>query len=262
MKLLSIIGIKGSGKTTTIENIIKELVARGYKVGSVKNIHAETFAIDPKPNTNTNRHKAAGSTLVCARGYFETDILYPSQLPMDKVLDFYERDGYDWVVLEGVEAADNIAVPTIVTAHSHKDLEEKWHPMVFALSGRISAETDEYQGKPAINSMTDTKKLVDLIELKVYDRLPNFPEECCMACGMNCEQLAAAIIAGAKRRSDCVADQNIELYCNGRRIMMVPFVQRLLKNALLGVVSELEGYEKGCQIEVRLTDNLLQIKEK
>ena len=227
MKVFSVSGITQSGKTTTIENIIRELVARGYKVGSLKNIHMEGFTIDPNPNTNTNRHKTAGATLVCARGYLETNMLYQEQLNVNKILDFYEKEKYDWVVLEGIEPEDNVAIPTIVTAHTHEDLKEKWHPMVFAISGRLSAEMEEYEGKPAINAMTDIKKLVDLIELKVYERLPDFPDECCMVCGMSCKELAAAIIAGEKRRADCVADQGIELHCNGVRIKMVPFVQQL-----------------------------------
>ena len=257
MRVFSVCGISGSGKTTTIENIIKELVARGYRVGSVKDIHFQDFAIDPDPKTNTNRHKAAGATLVGARGLFETDMLYPTKLPMEQVLDFYEKD-YDWVVLEGVE---DIAIPTIVTACEAADLEEKWSHMAFALSGRISAYMSEYQGKPSIDAVADAQKLVDLIEAKVYERLPDFPPQCCKACGMTCQELAAAIIAGDRKRSDCVADQGIELYCNEKRIMMVPFVQQILKNALLGVVSELEGYEKGGKIEIRLSDNLFQIQE-
>ena len=259
MKVFSVCGISGSGKTTTIENIIKELVARGYKVGSVKDIHFEAFEMDSDPITNTNRHKAAGATLVTALGHYETDILYPTRLPAGKILDFYEKDGYDWVVLEGV---DCIAVPTIVTAHGVEDLKDKWSPMAFAVSGIISASMEEYCGKPSIDATADIAKLVDLIELKVYERLPDFPPECCIACGMSCEQFAQAVIAGKKRRSDCVANQGVELYCNGRRIMMEPFVQNLLKNALLDVVGELEGYEKGGEINVILSDNPLQIEEK
>ena len=50
MKLFSVIGITKSGKTTTIENIIRELRKRRYTVGSVKEIHFEAFAIDtPAP---------------------------------------------------------------------------------------------------------------------------------------------------------------------------------------------------------------------
>jgi molybdopterin-guanine dinucleotide biosynthesis protein B len=261
MRIFSVCGITQSGKTTTIEHIIRELASRGYKVGSVKNIFMETFTIDPNPNTNTNRHKAAGSTLVTARGRFDTSVIFPSKLPMKQILDFYAKD-YDWVVLEGV---DDIAVPTIVTAHALEDLEQKWSPMAFALSGRLGAVLDEYMGKPAIDATTQIQKLVDLIELKVFKRLPDFPPECCGACGTDCNGLAAAIIAGKAKRADCVADcgnQGIELSIDGEQIMMVPFVQALLRNALLGVVSELEGYKKGASIDVRMSGKTVQIQEK
>lgn len=247
MKVLSVCGISGSGKTTTIENIIKELTKRGYKVGSVKDIHFEQFKIDPEPSSNTNRHKAAGATLVCARGLFETDILYPTRLSMDKVLEFYQGE-YDWVVLEGV---DDFPIPTIVTAHKQKDLSEKWSGMAFAVSGRISSSIEDYQGKPAIDATTNISELVDLIELKVYERLPSFPPECCDACGLSCSELGQAILEGKKRREDCVAERNIELYIDGMQIKMVPFVQQILKNAVLGVAKELDGYKEGASIEIR-----------
>ena len=48
MKVFSVVGVTKSGKTTTIEQIIKEFIRRGYSVGSVKEIHFEQFAIDKK----------------------------------------------------------------------------------------------------------------------------------------------------------------------------------------------------------------------
>ncbi|HCS10941.1 MAG TPA: molybdopterin-guanine dinucleotide biosynthesis protein, partial [Clostridiales bacterium] len=54
MKVFSVIGITKSGKTTTIENIIKELRKRNYTVGSVKEIHFEEFKMDVE-GTNTHR---------------------------------------------------------------------------------------------------------------------------------------------------------------------------------------------------------------
>ena len=247
MKVLSVCGITQSGKTTTVENIIRELTARGYRLGSVKEIHFENFTIDPDPASNTRRHRAAGAELVCARGNNETDLLFPQKLPLQKILDFYEPD-YDYVVLEGVS---DTPIPTIVTAHSKEDLAQKWSAMAFCVSGRIAAQIAEYNGVPAIDATTDIKQLVDLIELKVYDRLPSFPPECCIACGMACAEFAVAALHGQKRRSDCVADKGVELVINGRRIDMVPFVQSILKNAVLGVVSELEGYTPGCEIEIK-----------
>jgi len=248
LKVLSVCGISGSGKTTTVEHIITELTARDYRVGSVKEIHFEAFAMDSDPQSNTRRHRTAGARLVCARGINETDLLFEEKLPVAKILEFYEKD-YDWVVMEGVS---DICIPTIVTAHNENDLAEKWSNMAFCVSGRISSQIKEYCGVPAINATTDIKRLVDLIELKVYTRLPSFPPECCTACGIDsCDNFARAVMAGRKRRTDCVADRGVALSIDGRQIDMVPFVQNILKNAALGVISELDGYIPGCNIEIK-----------
>lgn len=160
MKVFSVFGITQSGKTTTIENIIRELKKRRYSVGSVKDIHFEAFAID-REGTNTYRHKMAGSELVTARGCYETDILFPEQLSIEKILGFYEQD---YVVLEGVTDCN---VPKILTAHSREEIVERLDRSVFAISGRISAQLNEYNGIPVINAMDDITGLVDLIEEKV-----------------------------------------------------------------------------------------------
>ncbi|MHA1557537.1 MAG: molybdopterin-guanine dinucleotide biosynthesis protein B, partial [Candidatus Heimdallarchaeota archaeon] len=39
MKIFTIIGYTNSGKTSTLIEIIKELVNRGYNVNSVKHVH-------------------------------------------------------------------------------------------------------------------------------------------------------------------------------------------------------------------------------
>jgi hypothetical protein len=39
---------------------------------------------------------------------------------------------------------------------------------------------------------------------------------------------------------------------NEQKVVMVPFVQKLIQNVVLSVVSELEGYEKGADIKIHL----------
>jgi len=248
MKVFGVCGIKQSGKTTTIQRIITELCSRGYRVGSVKDIHFEAFAIDPLPTSNTRRHREAGAGLVTARGLTETDLLFPSQLSFDRILDFYEG-AYDYVVIEG---ASDFPVPCIVTAHNWEDLAQKFSGFTFCVSGRIAANIEEYKKIPAINALTDITALVDLIERKVYERLPRFEPQCCGACGQTCEEFALAVLHGEAKRSDCVADKGISLIVGGKRLKMVPFVQKLLKNAVLGVVSELNGYEKDTEIRIAI----------
>ena len=246
MRVFSVFGITQSGKTTTIENIIRELRKRRYSVGSVKEIHFEKFAID-KEGTNTHRHRMAGSELVTARGYKETDILFQRMLSMDEILKFYH---HDFVVLEGVTDCN---VPKIVTAHNTAEVDERLDDTVFAISGRIANDLKEYRGIPVINPIEDTERLVDLVEQKVYERLPDFPPECCRACGYSCRGLGIRILKGEARREDCVLSKsNIKLLIDDREIDMVPFVQKILFNAVEGVVKELEGYKKGAKVEIRI----------
>lgn len=131
MKVFSVVGITQSGKTTTIENIIKELKKRGYSVGSVKEIHFEAFAIDTE-GTNTYRHREAGSELVTAMGNNETDVLYQEKLPIRELLKLYD---HDYVVLEGVEDQN---IPKIISAHDAEGIHDKLDDLVFAVSGRIA----------------------------------------------------------------------------------------------------------------------------
>lgn len=246
MKVFSVVGITQTGKTTTIENIIKELRRRRYSVGSVKEIHFEQFAIDTE-GTNTYRHREAGSQLITARGYHETDILFPGKLNIDEILRFYD---HDFVVLEGVDDAN---VPKIISAHNEEEVSERLDDLVFAISGKISNTMDEYKGIPVINSIENVERLVDLIEEKVYDKLPDFPEECCNKCGYSCSQLGTMILRGKAQREDCVLKKSkVNLQIDGKNIDMVPFVQNILSNAVLGVVKELEGYREGKEISINI----------
>lgn len=49
-----------------------------------------------------------------------------------------------------------------------------------------------------------------------------------------------------------MSKSNIKLLVDDREIDMVPFVQKILFNAVEGVVKELEGYKKGAKVEIRI----------
>lgn len=58
-RLFGIAGYKNAGKTTLIVELICELVARGWRVGTVKHAHHD-FDID-HPGKDSQRHRAAGA---------------------------------------------------------------------------------------------------------------------------------------------------------------------------------------------------------
>lgn len=246
MKVFSVVGYTKSGKTTTIEKLIAELKKRGYSVGSVKDIHYEQFAMDTE-GTNTYRHKAAGSVLVTARGKYETDILFQEQLDIYKIASFYDTD---FLIIEGNK---DVNVPMILTADCTEDLDRRYNNRVFLVSGKIADKIDEYKDVPAISALQNIERLADIIEEKTFKMLPDFDPKCCRTCGYTCQEMCALILQGKQKRSDCIIGTNeLSLTINGKNIIMVPFVKKLLKNMITGFVSELDGYQKDGVIEIKV----------
>ena len=245
MKVIMIKGITKTGKTTTAEAVIKELIRRGYSVGSVKDIHFEAFTMETE-GTNTDRHKKAGAHPVTARGIKETNVMFDHTLDIERILDFYDQD---YVVLEGDSGAN---CPNIITARTLEELDYQHNELTIAVSGVISAGLEEYHGLPIINGMTDVEKLVDLIEEKTPERMPNYSPDCCTACGMTCRERLSKMLKGEADMDPCIRyGQYVQLFVNGEEISMVPFVKAMLRNVSEGVVSTLDGYKEGAEITIK-----------
>lgn len=249
MKVFSVCGFTSTGKTTTVEGIIKELKKRNYSVGSIKDIHFEGFKID-KEGSNSYKHRMAGAELVTARGIHETDILFPRQLNLYEIQTFYD---VDYLVIEGMSDAN---IPHILTGKTKEDLDKKFNDHVFMVSGKIADTIDEYRNLPAISVFDNVEKLVNIIEEKTFDLLPDFDEKCCGACGLDCRRFCVAVLKGEKNLDECVLNSSdIRLKINGNPINMVPFVEKILKNAITGVVSELDGWQSNGHIEISMGRN-------
>ncbi len=248
MKVFNVIGFTQTGKTTTIEEIIKELRRRNYTVGSIKDIHFEQFAMDT-PGKNTYRHKEAGSQLVTARGINETNVLFQEQLSIYEIIKFYN---HDFLIIEGYSESNT---PKILAGTTFDDLDKKFDNTVFLISGRIADEINQYKEVAALSALTDVSEIVDIIEKKAFKILPDFDPDCCSACGHSCRELCELIIKGHKKRDDCtISNSSISLTINGKNIPMVPFVQKILQNSVEGVIKELDGYEKNSKVKIEIND--------
>lgn len=247
MKVLSVTGISSTGKTTIIENIILELKKRGYSVGSVKEIHFDDFTIDTK-GKNTYRHKMAGSELVTALHKNETDIMFQKKLDIYDLLKNYNQD---YVLLEGVSDA---VVPNIAVASNIDNL--KITEFTFLISGVISNDKSikDIKNIPVINSIDNIEKLVDLIEKKVPNLLPNFSKKCCGMCGYDCKSFLIKYLNKEIDIEKCKINYGRKtcLKFNNKEIDLVPFVDNILYNEIYGIVKELKGYKKGDKVEIIL----------
>ena len=85
MKVICVVGIRKSGKTTIVEELTKELVRRGRRVGTVKTVFCPSFGIDD-PKSNTARHARAGAVTVTARARHETTVIYKHALTRSQIL--------------------------------------------------------------------------------------------------------------------------------------------------------------------------------
>ncbi len=163
MKIITVVGIRGAGKTTVVESLLRALTARGLRVGTVKTVFCPTFHMD-KPGSNTYRHTAAGAALVTAKAETETTVLYPYPLRPSEILAHYQD--CDWVLCEGDY---DLPVTRVVAAHGPEDARERINDRTAAVSGLIANAETALDGLPVLHPQRDIDQLVALLMEKTPD---------------------------------------------------------------------------------------------
>jgi len=162
-KIIAVVGEKHSGKTTIIEQMIKQLKQRKHHVGTIKEM-VRIPTLDT-PATETDRYTNAGSEITVAVPRNETVIFIKKRLTTKEILPYLK--GLDYVLLEGFE--EEKTVPKIIAAKTAEEVKEFLDGTVIAISGLITESEDERKkaeafGLPLLNTITDSDKLADLIE--------------------------------------------------------------------------------------------------
>jgi formylmethanofuran dehydrogenase subunit E len=98
---ISVVGRKNAGKTTLIERLVPELIARGRRVATIKH-DAHDFEIDI-PGKDTWRHRQAGSdtTIIASSSKVAMVRLVDHEAEPDELLRLIDRS-YDLVLVEGM----------------------------------------------------------------------------------------------------------------------------------------------------------------
>ena len=150
-------GFSKTGKTTTVELLIRELRRRGYTVGTIKDIHYEDYRADV-PGTDTFRHRESGAYRVTALGPRDTAIMMDSRMDPEAILKYYKED---FIVLEG---DCGIKCPTIITGRTEDDIDRRMCGEAIAISGVIAGKKREYRGLPVIDARKEVERLADMVE--------------------------------------------------------------------------------------------------
>ncbi len=173
-KVVSIIGTKKSGKTTTTENLIAELTKRGYRVAAIKHVpERENFTIDT-PGKDTHRYAQHGAKTVIVVSTNEIatiERVSADTVPFEKLIE--KCLGNDVVLVEGLKqtVAKKADVPKIAVVRTEEEakIAETAYEPIIAFSGPY--DTHKLIPKiPYVNALESPGKLADLIEDKVLKR--------------------------------------------------------------------------------------------
>jgi molybdopterin-guanine dinucleotide biosynthesis protein MobB len=173
MLIVSLVGLKKSGKTTTAEALIREFKTRGLKVGAVKSMVHSQFTIDT-PGKDTARHKEAGADFVISLSegelaYIEKTDKRPS---LEEILKFVPGDT-EILICEGLET-DDPRVKKVLVLESLGKLDETLKIRgvksgVIALSGIMAGKVKKHDKWPVFDCTKpeEAKSLADLILMKI-----------------------------------------------------------------------------------------------
>lgn len=231
MKIVAVIGTKKTGKTTLMTKLISKLVERGFRVGALKHAHG-SFDLAGK---DTWKYKEVGAQVIVGSSS-ETFFLINKEMELEEILERIESiHELDFLLIEGFKSS--------------------YYPKI-----SVTDFLDEYtiaQVDPLRMEDEKISELMDIIEERSYGRIPHMN---CQECGYSsCLDLAKNIIQGKAQEDMCVMkkEKDVQLKIDGKNISLNPFVQKFVKNVIMGMINSLKTDEKGKKsrkIEIMIND--------
>lgn len=225
--IIGIYGYQDSGKTLLVEQLVRTLSKKGYRVSSVK--HSPHKKSADCAGKDTWRHWKAGSDPVVFSSETETTVFKHSGADADSIVAMVSRDySPDVIILEGFKDGS--------------------FPKVSV--GDIAPRENTVLRNPGL------AKLVAHIEreVAVERKFKELPGLDCHKCGLDCARLARAIVGGKRKLEDCVELPTIgtSITVGGKRIAAGKFVSEIVNDTVRGMLGSLKGYEPGEVVEIRL----------
>ena len=215
--IVAVVGSSNSGKTTTVEALIRGLTKRGYTVASAKHIPEPEFTIDTE-GKDTWRHSKAGASTVLSVAPNELTTIKKvdtTNYSLEQVIAEFP-DEVDIIILEGFKhlVGQNMTIPKIV---ANKTVNEKSEALeryknILAFIGSIPEKKVETE-IPFVDALKEPEKLVELVNNKV------------------------AVLVERKRKRE----EKITIQIDEKFLPLGSFVQDLIRNAVLAMVSSLKG---------------------
>jgi molybdopterin-guanine dinucleotide biosynthesis protein B len=239
MKAIGIVGYKKSGKTTLLLKLVEELTNKGYQVAAIKHISGD---IDIA-NSDTAKYKEHLSQ-VAAITTKESILYLESKNNLEEILKYLEAD---ILLIEGFKKEKTF--PKIVCLRKENEKNELFDGLQLCTASIFPPNTSYDFFTFNILKTEDIKKMADMVIEKSF-KLPNLN---CGACGyQDCYGLAQEIVKGNRTIDDCPSlEPSTLVKVNGKIISMNPFIAKIVKNTIIGLLSTLKGFTKG-DIEINI----------
>ena len=215
--IVAVVGSSESGKTTAIEALIKGLTKKGYTVASAKRIPEPEFTIDTE-GKDTWRHAKAGASTVLSVAPNELTVIkkvYTTKCTLEQLVAEFP-DETDVIIIEGFKSlvGEDMTIPKIVATKTDDEFSEalEHYKNIMAFIGHIPDQKMETE-PPFIDAVKEPEKLVDLVNKKV------------------------AVLVERKRKRE----EKITIHVNEQILPLGDFVQDIVRNAVLAMVSSLKG---------------------
>ncbi len=227
MPIIAVVGSRQSGKTTTIETIVRELTKKGYRVATAKHIPESDFTIDTA-GKDTWRHAHAGAKTVMSVAPNEWTTIRKvntTELELDALIQQCEKEA-DILILEGFRklVATNPLILKVVTIKAAKEVSETLEFFKPILAFEAPAKLEIAHPKiPIIDALKEPERLVEIVDKRI-----------------------GPIIKQRRTLKEALSIQ-----VDGKTLPLNPFVQKFVRNVVLAMVSELR------QTSIKGDENIL-----
>lgn len=215
--ILAVVGSSNSGKTTAIETMIEGLTKKGYLVASAKRIPEKKFTIDTKEKDTWRHAKAGASTIISMAPKELTTIkkVETKKFTLEQVISNIPFE-VDIIILEGFKnlVGENTTIPKIVAIKKDEEILQAIgrYKNILAFTGYNLKQKLETE-IPFIDVIKNQEKLVNLVNKKV------------------------AVLVERKRKRE----QKITIHIEEEMLPLGDFVQNIIRNSVLAMISSLKG---------------------
>jgi len=240
MRIFCVVGARRSvGKTSLVEELVKQLSRKGVKVSTVK--HASK-SIDI-PDKDTYRHLNSGAQATLAVSPTGSAIfLRENDLEM-LIRRHLPKNGM--ILIEGFRRSK---FPKIIVAAKSRDLEiEGLSGPILAVvcrSEEVREEAERMFPASFICNFQEVDKLAEkIINEAITSEIVKLGKANCKLCGYeSCLEYAKAIIYGLDEPGKCALNLRVKVKIDDVNMKLKPYVESALGKMLQGFLSSLKGF--------------------